>query len=103
MNDTKISQINAIIQKIFLEDEIPWVLGYSGGKDSTAALQVVWNALKALPVESRNKKKVYVVSTNTLIEGWLGISVVMMPKNLLLCITLLTKVLILGFSHLYSL
>lgn len=69
MNGKIISQLNSIIQKIYLEDDIPWVLGYSGGKDSTAALQVVWNALKELTVESRNKKKLYVVSTNTLIES----------------------------------
>ena len=31
--------INALtkqIKKIYLEDDIPWVIGYSGGKDSTA-------------------------------------------------------------------
>ena len=61
MDSKLLAQINAIIQKIYLEDNIPWVLGYSGGKDSTAALQVVWNALKELPVNVRNKKKVYVV------------------------------------------
>ncbi len=62
-------RLNAIIQRIYLEDDIPWVIGYSGGKDSTAALQVVWNALSELPEEQRNKKKIHVVSTNTLIES----------------------------------
>lgn len=69
MDSKLLTQINSIIQKIYLEDNIPWVLGYSGGKDSTAALQVVWNALKELPIDVRNKKKVHVVSTNTLIES----------------------------------
>lgn len=67
--DEILEKLNAIIQRIYLEDDIPWVIGYSGGKDSTAALQVVWNALHELPEEQRNKKAVHVVSTNTLIES----------------------------------
>ena len=30
------------IQNLYLSDDIPWMIGYSGGKDSTAALQLVW-------------------------------------------------------------
>ena len=30
------------IQNLYLCDDIPWVIGYSGGKDSTATLQLVW-------------------------------------------------------------
>ena len=67
--DEILLKLNAVIQRIYLEDDIPWVIGYSGGKDSTAALQVVWNALYELPEEQRNKKAVHVVSTNTLIES----------------------------------
>jgi len=43
--DEILQKLYAVIQRIYLEDDIPWVVGYSGGKDSTAALQVVWNAL----------------------------------------------------------
>jgi DNA sulfur modification protein DndC len=57
------------IQRLFLEDSVPWVVGYSGGKDSTATLQLVWNALKYLPEETRLSKKVYVISTDTLVES----------------------------------
>ena len=32
------------IQEYYLLDKIPWVIGYSGGKDSTAVLQLVWHA-----------------------------------------------------------
>ena len=67
--DEVLQKLNSVIQRIYLEDDIPWVVGYSGGKDSTAALQVVWNALYELPEEQRNKKAVHVVSTNTLIES----------------------------------
>ncbi len=29
------------IQELYFLDQIPWVVGYSGGKDSTATLQLV--------------------------------------------------------------
>jgi DNA sulfur modification protein DndC len=34
------------IREIYLWDQIPWVIGYSGGKDSTAILQLIWLAVK---------------------------------------------------------
>ncbi len=55
-------------QAIYLSDAIPWVVGYSGGKDSSAALQLVWYALKKLPAEQRIKP-IYVISTDTLVEN----------------------------------
>ncbi|MCP9491213.1 MAG: DNA phosphorothioation system sulfurtransferase DndC [Solirubrobacteraceae bacterium MAG38_C4-C5] len=58
----------AQIQKLYCEDTVPWVVGYSGGKDSTATLQLVWSAIKALPVEQR-AKPVHVISTDTLVEN----------------------------------
>lgn len=42
-------QIIAEIQELYLSDSLPWVVGYSGGKDSTASLQLIWNAIAALP------------------------------------------------------
>ncbi len=29
------------IRELYLEDQVPWILGYSGGKDSTATLQLI--------------------------------------------------------------
>ena len=55
------------IREVYLSDNRPWVVGYSGGKDSTCALQMVWTALSALPVEQR-QKPVYVISSDTLVE-----------------------------------
>lgn len=63
--------INALIrrtQDLYLSDDIPWVVGYSGGKDSTATLQIVWTAIAGLPPEKRNKT-VHVISTDTLVEN----------------------------------
>jgi DNA sulfur modification protein DndC len=55
-------------QQLYLADDVPWVVGYSGGKDSTAVLQVVWLALAGLPLEQR-RKPVHVISTDTLVEN----------------------------------
>jgi DNA sulfur modification protein DndC len=55
------------IREVYLSDNRPWVIGYSGGKDSTCALQMVWNALAGLPPEKR-RKSVYVISSDTLVE-----------------------------------
>jgi DNA sulfur modification protein DndC len=55
-------------QRLYLADEVPWVVGYSGGKDSTAVLQLVWLALAGLSPEQR-RKPVHVISTDTLVEN----------------------------------
>ena len=56
------------VATLYESDSIPWVVGYSGGKDSTAALQLVWLSLSALPRE-RLTKPVHVISTDTLVEN----------------------------------
>ncbi len=55
------------IQEVYLGDNRPWVIGYSGGKDSTSALQLIWMALELLPPEKLTKP-IYVISSNTLVE-----------------------------------
>lgn len=61
-----IADILADIRAAYLCNTMPWVIGYSGGKDSTAALQLVWYALRDIP---RNQfKPVHIISTDTLVE-----------------------------------
>lgn len=55
------------IRTVYLADSRPWVIGYSGGKDSTTAVQMVWYALAKLPPEKLTKP-VYVISSDTLVE-----------------------------------
>ena len=62
-----LDEIHEEIRQIYLSYPYPWVVGYSGGKDSTTALQLVWYALAGLPPEQR-QKPVYVISTDTLVE-----------------------------------
>ena len=63
-----LSSVMREIAEIYEADEIPWVVGYSGGKDSTAVLQLVWSSLERLPLDKRTKP-VYVISTDTLVEN----------------------------------
>lgn len=56
------------VQDLYCFDSVPWVIGYSGGKDSTAILQLIWNALASLPIEKRTKD-IHVITTDTLVEN----------------------------------
>ena len=75
---TTVEAVCEEIRELYRMDEVPWVIGYSGGKDSTAVLQLVWIALKKLRSEER-VKPVHVISTDTLVEqplvaAWVGAS-----------------------------
>jgi len=65
---TVLSDLTDEVRRLYREDEIPWVVGYSGGKDSTATLQLVWKALEGIPAGDRTKP-VHVISTDTLVEN----------------------------------
>jgi DNA sulfur modification protein DndC len=63
-----IEQAKQEIQELYCADDVPWVIGYSGGKDSSAILQLTWLALADLP-EDKRTKPVHVISTDTLVEN----------------------------------
>jgi len=67
LKERSLNDIYIDIQNTYKSYPYPWVIGYSGGKDSTATLQLVWNAILKLPVEQRTKP-IYVISTDTLVE-----------------------------------
>jgi len=62
-----LANLVAEIQSIYLNDNRPWVIGFSGGKDSTTVLSLVYSALATLKPDERHKP-VYVVSSDTLVE-----------------------------------
>ena len=66
--DSEVELIKLQIKDLYLSDSLPWVIGYSGGKDSTACLQLIWYAIKELAPEHR-KKTIHVISTDTLVEN----------------------------------
>ncbi|WP_394189353.1 DNA phosphorothioation system sulfurtransferase DndC [Pseudoalteromonas atlantica] len=54
-------------QRVYMADKRPWVLGYSGGKDSSAVMTLIYFALLGLKPEDRHKP-VFVVASDTLVE-----------------------------------
>ena len=79
-----VSELIEEIQLLYKSDNIPWIVGYSGGKDSTAVLSLVWRAVTSLP-ENERHKKVHVISTDTLVENpivanWVSHSLKTMSK-----------------------
>jgi len=63
-------QIENEILDQYLNDESPrpWIVAFSGGKDSTTVLQLVWNSLKSIEPEKR-KRPIHIVCNNTLVEN----------------------------------
>jgi len=57
----------AEVQRIYCADKRPWVIGYSGGKDSSAVITLVYLALLGLTPKLRSKP-IFVVSSDTLVE-----------------------------------
>jgi len=62
---------NEIIEEmrlVYLHDQRPWMLGFSGGKDSTLLCQLTFEMLKTLKPEERHKK-IYIVTSDTMVEN----------------------------------
>lgn len=68
INKDKINGLMETVRNLYMADDIPWVIGYSGGKDSTATLQLVWLALRELP-KDKLKKVVHIINTDTMVES----------------------------------
>jgi len=51
----------------------PWVVGFSGGKDSTVVAHGVFEALQSIPPSQRTRE-VHIVSNDTMVESPLVIS-----------------------------
>ena len=72
MEDTRFNQVfEDIIQEmtmVYLHDKRPWMIGFSGGKDSTLLCCLVMRMLQRLPKVKR-QKKVYIVSSDTMVEN----------------------------------
>ena len=62
-----LAECDAHIRDVYLADDRPWVIGYSGGKDSTCALQLIWKSIAKIPASDRTKP-IFVLSSDTLVE-----------------------------------
>jgi DNA sulfur modification protein DndC len=70
------SRIEHILEEIteqYLEKDRynrPWIIGFSGGKDSTVLLTLVWIAMNRLKEKGENlTRRVYVVCNDTMVEN----------------------------------
>ncbi|MEK2474021.1 DNA phosphorothioation system sulfurtransferase DndC [Streptomyces noursei] len=61
-------ELLAEIRELYLADQVPWVVGYSGGKDSTLTTALIWTALASLTPAQRTKP-VHVIATDTGVEN----------------------------------
>tara|TARA_R110000868_G_scaffold161699_1_gene392474 strand:- start:18268 stop:19626 length:1359 start_codon:yes stop_codon:yes gene_type:complete len=67
--------ISEIIDQYAYADssERPWIIGFSGGKDSTVLLTLVWIALQRIreqmPFPFQLRRKVYIVCNDTMVEN----------------------------------
>lgn len=76
MIEIKSKRVRAIIEDLkdqYLEEDRynrPWIIGFSGGKDSTVLLTLSWIALQELKEEGHIlKRMIYVVCNDTLVEN----------------------------------
>mgnify|MGYP001097662946 CR=1 FL=1 len=74
-NDRIENIINELISQYTYDDktERPWIIGFSGGKDSTVLLTLVWKALEKIridfPFPFQLRRPVYVVCNDTMVEN----------------------------------
>lgn len=64
--------IDEIIDQYLHADETrrPWIIGFSGGKDSTVMLQLVWKAISQIKeLTGVVKRDIYVVCNDTMVEN----------------------------------
>ena len=79
MQEIKSKRIEKVISEIIDQyayadqSERPWIIGFSGGKDSTVLLTLVWIALKRIrennPFPYQLRRPVYVVCNDTMVEN----------------------------------
>lgn len=71
MEENKFQAFEDIIEEmrvVYLHDKRPWMIGFSGGKDSTMLCMLVFEMLKRLRPEQITKK-IYVTSSDTMVEN----------------------------------
>lgn len=56
------------MKQVYLHDSRPWTVGFSGGKDSTLLVTLVFHMVMELPSEKRTKK-IYIISSDTMVEN----------------------------------
>jgi DNA sulfur modification protein DndC len=61
------SEIVENLKQLYISDPRPWIIGYSGGKDSTMLVSLIFETIQKI-YEAERQKEVAVVCTDTRIE-----------------------------------
>ncbi len=64
----KTNDVMKKIKNLYLKDNRPWIVGISGGKDSSCTAQMIYYMLLGLP-EKKRFKEIHFVSVDTLVES----------------------------------
>ncbi|MCY4388483.1 MAG: DNA phosphorothioation system sulfurtransferase DndC [Desulfurellaceae bacterium] len=59
--------IKSVLRQLYLEDDRPWLVGFSGGKDSTMLASLIFDTVLSFPIERRTKP-ISVLCTDTRVE-----------------------------------
>ena len=54
-NENTLEELIEEIKYVYKSDDRPWVIGYSGGKDSTTVVELVYKMLLGLDPDDRHK------------------------------------------------
>ena len=64
----RIEETKQLLKEQYLADDRPWVVTFSGGKDSSTVLHLTVEVIEELKKENKDKKTVYIVSSDTRVE-----------------------------------
>jgi DNA sulfur modification protein DndC len=59
--------ITASLRQLYLTDPRPWMVGFSGGKDSSLVAHLVFDAVRSIPADDRTKE-IHFLCTDTRVE-----------------------------------
>ena len=57
-------EIKSSLEQLYREDQRPWLVGFSGRKDSTMLASLIFDVVLSIPAEQR-KKPISVLCTDT--------------------------------------
>ena len=67
MDTNTYEDIKSALRRLYLEDDRPWLVGFSGGKDSTMLASLIFETVLSFPTERRTKP-ISVLCTDTRVE-----------------------------------
>lgn len=70
LEEELVNSVKKDIEEVYFMNDLPWVIGYSGGKDSTCTTQIIFDTLAELKQSGKKlNKHVYIISSDTMVEN----------------------------------